>query len=72
METLPSKTARPWNWNEFKQYDVTKTPTAKRYELFVNYRVKKERYHVHHNSMTIYPGLHEFLNLFAAEQCKYR
>jgi len=36
-ENLRSKTARPWNWNEFRQYNVTKkTSTAERYELFIN------------------------------------
>jgi len=40
-ETLRSKTARPWNWNEFRQYNVTKTSIAKRYELFVNWKARK-------------------------------
>lgn len=35
-ETLRSKTARPWSWNEFRQYNVTKTSIAERYELFIN------------------------------------
>jgi hypothetical protein len=34
-ETRQSKTARPWNRNEFKQYNVTKTSIAERYELFI-------------------------------------
>jgi len=40
-ETPRSKTARPWNWNEFRQYNVTKTSIAERYELFINLKVKK-------------------------------